>query len=178
MAAHDRGGESQGLGCVRFGFGGSTYPPGATWPLLDPNHTLKCTELANLMARAMLMLGVPASRGTVYGSLDGSDISQMHDGTCNDPTSPYYLQPAWLMMYFEGEGEADGWNAYEGFCSTAGNFYALNPDLTEPTSLALYQALPFMQGWVVTPENSQPGNLVPWLPVAWSSALEKPWNHN
>lgn len=101
----------------------------------------------------------------------------MMTSTYTDTTRNYYGRPSWRIMHFDGEGEADGWNAYEGFCSTAGNNYTLAPDLTAATTLALYQALPFMQGWVVTPQNTQPG-AAPWLPVAWGSALEKPWNHS
>ena len=135
--------------------------------MLD-GHSGDCASRANLMARAMMMLGVPASAGCVYASEDGSNILQMAPSqSCQAPG--FEGRPSWLVMNFQ----SNGWNAYEGFCTAAGNYYTLAPDLTKASTLALYQALPFTQGWVVTPDDVQPGDSL-WLPVDWDSGLKRP----
>lgn len=139
----------------------NVVPFGQEWKLMDDDNSYEgeCDEFARLMMRMMHTLGISASTSQVYASLD-ANVEVLEDPVL------YNGKTYWLIMNFGG---ANPWNAYEGFCRTAGHCYAVWDKYKANSSFELYTILPFSQYWAETNNNVTPGYTdasgIYWLPI-------------
>jgi len=95
----------------------STDPniPDDLWLLMreEKDYSGLCDDMADLMTKAMKILGASADTGYVYGSTDSDCYSTSSNAreqrTC--PGGEHGNEQIWL--YFNGFG---GWNSYEAVC--------------------------------------------------------------
>ncbi|MDQ2986255.1 MAG: hypothetical protein M3R13_05975 [Armatimonadota bacterium] len=129
---------------------------GATWRLLDGDVSGECDEQANLMRRAMNIVGITATVHLIRASHNTAVVfdqeSMLIDGRI-----------AYLIMDFEVNGSPEpadsfAWNAFEGCCTTANKWYAVFPPMKEATAIDMFHELSFEQFWVYTVGNKVPGN--------------------
>jgi len=131
---------------------GKPLEQGATWKLLDGNVSGECDEQANLMRRAVNILGIDASVQLIRASTDANIF---------DYEKQYFdieglERPAWLMMDFN-TGSGNDWNSFEGCCNTANRWYAVWPHCKADSALDMYRSqLDFQQFWVYTSDNMEP----------------------
>jgi hypothetical protein len=135
---------------------GRKIKDGATWELLDGVYSGECDEQANLMKRAMNILGVTASVQLIRASHDTADLFDQESMEIGGRT-------AWLVMDFNVDNQPDppfgsGWNAFEGCCFAANKWYAVWPHRKEASALDMFHNLSFEQFWVYTVGNKKPGD--------------------
>jgi hypothetical protein len=94
------------------------------------------------------MIGIPASVAKVYASLDSGA------GNCLQLEDPAGLWIYLILDFDPGTGYA--WNAFEGCCVAADNYYAVTPELKAADDYAMLLTLPGTQYWVRT-NNKVPG---------------------
>jgi len=121
------------------------------WELMDANSTVYgwCNQQADLMVRAMNIVGISASLELVYASTNAGAGNCLHPE--QRPGSQY------LILDFEPTGPDHNWNAFEGCCVTAGSYYAVWPSYKADNDYDMLLTLPGRQYWVET-NDKDPGD--------------------
>lgn len=130
------------------------FKEGADWELLDGLVSGECDEQANLMKKALNIIGVPADTFLVYASRHTDpDVLSLDSRPSSTPGYTDYLI---LMM--------PGPNAFEGCCRVIDNtlnpperWYAVFPKIKANSVLDMLRALPGWQQWVRMMPGYVPG---------------------
>lgn len=104
-----------------------------------------CDNQARLMQRGCQILGVSAEQKNIYASRDADCLNL--ESRVNNGVTEY------LILDFDSSSNQYNWNAFEGTCYVAGNYYSITPKLKASSSLGFLRELGNLgvtQYWVRT----------------------------
>ncbi len=142
------------------------------WELLDPPASGDCDDLASCMKVAVEMIGVePAYVRFVSASTNAGA------GNCLDQDSRIVSNRIqYLILDFTTSGTNYNWNAYEGCCEVAENYYTfgLATNLKRENDYEILKALPCRQFWVTMQDDTEPGSVSNWVDLIENVISEEP----
>lgn len=162
--AHDAASIDQAAQKIHDAIGDPVDPPyepherpieqGIHWKLLDGNKSGECDEQADLLGKAMNMLGIAASIGKVYASTDSIVTALETRDAVNEFPNGQAVDH--LILYWDTAP-----NAFEGYCEVNGKFYAVWPKVVATSALDLLRRLGTetgaVQKWIHLEAGWSPG---------------------
>ncbi len=126
---------------------------GSGWTLMAETTWGDCDDQATLMRLALNLLGVSATTAQVAASTNAGA------GACLDLEYKYDGGYRWWLILDFNPTAGYSWNAYEGCCVAAGNYYAVTPKRKASNDYdMLKNEIPGQQYWVRTIGDKTPGS--------------------